>query len=235
MRALARDLKLSQSYVSEILSGKKKLPTDSLGQWFKALSIDSIGRRDLESALVNELLRRPSVAAFGENGEAWAAQGMQNHDLLRKWFYVVLLDLITCSDFKNDISWISKRMGIDGKNVSEAIRLLVDLGYAKKSANGELKKSQKKMRFATTRSLGRVRDFHRQMIQLSLQELLTKTQPADFEKRLISGITFACNPQNIPKAKQRLAEAMHEVAEILMQGECTDVFQLNTQLFSHLR
>lgn len=49
----------------------------------------------------------------------------------------------------------------------------------------------------------------------------------------ITAISFVANPEHLAKAKQRLTEALHEIAEILTEGNCTEVYGLNAQLFSY--
>ncbi|MBK7959754.1 MAG: DUF4423 domain-containing protein [Bdellovibrionales bacterium] len=77
-------------------------------------------------------------------------------------------------------------------------------------------------------------NFYKKTLQLAQTELL-RTAQEDFERRLITSISCAVNPSQIPLAKQRLAEALREVRDILTEGECTDVFFLQAQLFSVLK
>jgi hypothetical protein len=48
---------------------------------------------------------------------------------------------------------------------------------------------------------------------------------------LITGLTFAGNPANFERAQRHLHQALYESAEILTAGPCTEVYQLNAQLF----
>jgi hypothetical protein len=55
-----------------------------------------------------------------------------------------------------------------------------------------------------------------------------------FERRLITGISIAANPENLDRARDILLAALHEVASVLSEGECTELYHLNAQLFSVL-
>jgi hypothetical protein len=69
------------------------------------------------------------------------------------------------------------------------------------------------------------------MIQkASLLMQLTPSEQ-DFSERLISGVAFAGNPSKLPEAKVIIEEAMYKAAELLASGNCTEIFQLNLQLF----
>ncbi|MNL22550.1 hypothetical protein D3C87_1439020 [compost metagenome] len=76
-----------------------------------------------------------------------------------------------------------------------------------------------------------IRGIHAQLIQLAMQKLMTETAQVNFDARLINGVMFAANPANLQRAKDRLNDAIYEAAEILAEGECTEVYQINLQLF----
>lgn len=69
------------------------------------------------------------------------------------------------------------------------------------------------------------------MIEEAQKNLTIKTSKNDFERRLISGITVAVNPHKVEQCKKMLDETLHQVSLILSEGECTEVYQMNIQLF----
>ena len=69
------------------------------------------------------------------------------------------------------------------------------------------------------------------MIAKALWTLNHKQDDVSLANSLITGITIATNPKQIEKAKEKLTIALHDIAEILSTGECTEVYQLNLQLF----
>ena len=40
------------------------------------------------------------------------------------------------------------------------------------------------------------------------------------------------NPANLEKAKKKILEFQKELAELITEGDCTEVYQMNVQLFS---
>ena len=90
------------------------------------------------------------------------------------------------------------------------------------------------MRFPTVKSLPKIRAYHKKMIQKAVHELDKKIDEKSFQKRLISGMCIAANPEKITQAKQILQAALHEVASVLSEGNCTELYHLNAQLFSLL-
>lgn len=236
MRALARDLDLSQSYVSEIINGKKRLTPSMLSRWSRVLKIDSLGVDSIKRALIEEFSPEPkarkSKSPVTSASETWDLESPSDL-LLQRWYHVVILELLNtdCQDFTPAV--VAKRVGISAEQATGALLLLQEQGYVR-TVQGRLVKTKQKLRLPTAKSLAVIRNFHRQMIELSLLELRNKSDAQSFARRLISGITVSANPLQIEKAKAHLQKALHETADILMQGPCTDVMQLNVQLFSHL-
>ena len=62
-------------------------------------------------------------------------------------------------------------------------------------------------------------------------EELDRTSASAFDRRLIMGITFSANAEKIAVAKKMLADALHEIAGFLMEGEGNEVYHLAAQLF----
>ena len=99
--------------------------------------------------------------------------------------------------------------------VQASITELSQLGLVEKTADG-LRKTNEKLRLPTRGPNDHTRVFYQQTLQLAMAQL-KKNSPKDHEKRLILGFTCAANPQNIPQAKQRLAAALRDCAELLAE------------------
>jgi uncharacterized protein (TIGR02147 family) len=229
LRALSRDLGMSQSYVSEVFSGKKIPSADKISNLVRALGMDAIGKKHYEESFFNDLF--PNSEAKPPT-TSWKATGSADGSLLRKWYYLVILDFVDCKGFRSDPDWIARRLGIKTSQATEAIEWLAQNKYLHLK-NGQLLRTQKKIFFSTAKSLPDFRAYHKQMIELAALELSQKKDRASFERRLISGISFTCNPRKLEQAKKKLLSAIYAVADDLMEGECTEVYQINLQLFPH--
>ncbi len=233
LRALARDLKLSVSFASGILSGQRPFPRKHLERFVKVLGMDPIARELLAKALDREHLKT-TLSSDPEGSPASSAIAdfaeLPNRDfsVLRHWYFVAILDLAVCE--KNlDGAQVAKRLGIRTEEAAYALKTLQQEGWLKWNGT-RWEKAHARFRLPTKDSQEIVRKFHRQMIVLALQEL-GSAESANFQKRLINGLTFSANPAQMERAKARLNEALYEIAGMLAQGECTEVYQLNCQLF----
>lgn len=237
LRNFAKILKVAPSFASRLLTGQKAIPLSRLDELAEVLELDPTALRHLKRALVEETLKIHGL----DVEELLDIQATKKYQLapksqfsvLNPWYHIAIMDLTTCSNFKKDNDWIAKRLKISKYQVEESIRLLIQQGLLSETKKGYTKVKEK-IRLSLNESNIEIRKFHAQMIEKAKEELLKNTTKASFDRREISGITIAANPKNIAKARQRLVEALHEVAEIISEGECTDLFQLNTQLFSLL-
>jgi uncharacterized protein (TIGR02147 family) len=252
LRALSRDLGLSVSYVSGVLRDQKPFPTARFDQIADKLGMDDLAKGQLSQAILRLSLQKsaselparlpaldsePTSRKRSERSAVlkYIEASQREYQALDRWYTIALLDLVSCKGFTPDPAWISRRLGITPHEAEASWRYLLEHKLVALGPDGSYRKTKYKMRFPTSRSLGAVRAYHRQMIGLALQELQLRTDAQSFERRLITGITFASNPRNLKKAQRRLSEALYEISEILSQGECTELYQLNAQLFALTR
>lgn len=234
LRSLARQLNFSPSFLSDIFKGKKPLPPRHLSRIAKFLNLDEIALEKLKGAMLREkmpvelkskLRRQKNVIAKIPHEEMANPQ----FNLLSHWYLLPLLDLTTCEDFSSSPAWIAGRLGISEIQARQAWDLLRSTGCVKKE-NGRWLKWSEHIRFPTRRSDPAVRNYHGQTLALARAEL-NKTSEEDFAKRLISGLSVAVNPAKVAEAKLRLQEALLEVSKVLSEGKCSEVYQLQVQLF----
>lgn len=243
LRAVAKKVGVSAPYLSRVLKGERPVPDARFLALTDALGMDDSSKRRLREAMLRERVkgRRETTSFLKEvlsEGKratstlnSYAEGGANEHSLLEPWFKVALLDLITCANFQPDAEWIAKRLGIHAAEAKRGFHQLAEAGMIAEK-DGRWIKAESKMRFPTRRSMPSVRRYHRRMMEKAIHLLESRTSDKDFAERMITGISFAVNPKRLPKARERLLEMLYEIAEILTQGECTEVFQLNAQLFA---
>jgi uncharacterized protein (TIGR02147 family) len=236
MRSVARELGLSASFVSEMLSGKKPVPANWVTRLKRVLKMDEIARADFDRSIQERAVQkipglkthlkprglRIPVAHYDQIAP-------KHHHLLTDWFNVALMDLVSCTDFTPDPGKIAARLGIKKSEAEQAFQLLKREGFVN-FEEGRWIKTNKKIRFPTRNSMQMIRRFHGQMIQIALRQLLSELSDEAYNARLINGITFSANPAHLERAKQLINDALYQAADTLTEGECTEVYQLNCQL-----
>ncbi len=246
LRYLAKQLKISPSYISFIFNGKKPIPPSRISSICSKLEMDPLSiSMLLKSIAVSKISKNSSYLQsnlfYFENEikpyEADLTRFNNTHyvsdkdvQLWSKWYFIALLDLTTCQNFKSDIGWIAKKLNLKKIEVTEAISFLLQKGYLVEK-NGQLKKKNKHLRYSIKQSNSIIRSFHSQFMKKAIELMNNNQSEIDMAKRLINGTTLAVNPDKIHEAKKKLEIAINEITKILTDGNCTEVYQIGIQLF----
>jgi uncharacterized protein (TIGR02147 family) len=232
-RAFARDIGVSPAFVTMILNGKKTINLNRAVEISQALKLQEKEKQALINATMQEsgmdlqvkgVLNRKELIDLSE----------EQFTVIADWYHFAILDLATTKSFKSDTKWIAKRLTLSPLQVEVAIARLIKVGLLKE-AGGAFKKVHEKIDMPTKLSLTAVREHHRQMMERA-KEQLTKTDQKSFESRMISSMTFSADASRIAEARQKVLDFQQELANFLSAGsQCTEVFQLNIQLFPHTK
>lgn len=224
-RAFARDLGVSQAFISLVLNGKRKISSKMALQFSQALKMSN-----------SETERFLKTVSFGLAG----AQNLQAENALQlqvdrfkvisDWYHLAILDITALKQFKPEPSWIAKKLGITQLQVKDAVERLTRLGLLEIRA-GKWTKAQRMLAVPTEYSDEAVRSFHRQMIEKA-SKTLDETDQTSFEARQISGTTMTVNMKRLPEAKRMMVEFQRKLTAFLTEGDCTELYQFNLQLFS---
>lgn len=241
MRSMAKNLKVSPSFVSEVLAGHKDLPLERVKSFVKILEMDFAAENRLRTLLAKESQVLQGLNLKDGLKEAPSIQKYEDlkkdkFSLLYPWYNVLILDFIECDGVGKDKGIISRCLGLSDYQVQRSLDFLLVNGFIQEKSDKYVKISEK-IRLAANRSHENIREYHKKIIDLAKSQLDKKTEQ-DFVQREISGLTINANPtaENIEKARQILLDAIHEAGEILSSGgPCSDLYQLNIQMFSVLK
>lgn len=232
---MAQMLDLSPSHLSQIINSKRAIPVDRLQLFEKVFEIDSYFSIQLKREIVLERtgidIGQISLRPITSSETSYELDSSRDLSVLDPWYLVAVMDLLGCSNTQNDYAWMAQRLGLTSPQVEGAVTKLLDLGYLKRLESLELRKTRKQVRVSVKNSKSEIRRFHAQMIKNALQHLLVNQSDKDYQRRLITGITFSANPAKMEEAKSLLEQAIHEASELLMTGDCSEVYQINLQLF----
>lgn len=243
LRALARDLGLSAPFLSRMFKGEKPFPEDRFEQVVKALELDLPVRRLLMESILQQAVRKSRIASSvaqelmsSERQSSMASlskykeASSREFSVLDRWYNLAVLDLVTCVDFQPDPAWIARRLGIRKEEAAYSFDQLRNHGLVREH-EGKWEKVTEHLRFPATKSHPSIRRYHQMMIQKAVEVMQTQTDERAFEHRMITSFTFAANSARIKEARERLNAALFEIVEILSEGECDGVYQINAQLF----
>jgi uncharacterized protein (TIGR02147 family) len=143
---------------------------------------------------------------------------------------VPILELTTLSNFDGTAATIARRLNLSLASTEVALRELISLGLITVN-EGRFEKTNCKLRITSAKSLAAIRHFHDEMLKKSQAELRGSQSEAEFQNRLITGITVSASPERVQEAKRKLANFLHELADDLAATPGTEVYHLAAQLF----
>jgi uncharacterized protein (TIGR02147 family) len=224
------------SALALIIHSKRLLPRKHVKKVGASLNFDELSQDHFERALERDWLKRNGIAPDSiSREEDQAFDNLHNiiegdAVLLKSWLHLALLESTSCSSFEQDENALAQRFGVPPLAIRTTLNDLLNSGYLLRDGDSLVKRN-KKMRIPTKRSRQLIRNFHIQMLDRAKKHLQTATDSASFQRRLATGYTVAVNPKQLPKAKLILEKALVAAASALIKGSCTDVYQLQLQLF----
>jgi uncharacterized protein (TIGR02147 family) len=242
LRAFARDLGVSHTYLSLVLNGKKSLSLKKVIQFSQLLQLDEreaslfmkAGTREArgraaQKARTSSLRPGKQARKQIEEEEKYFEFEVDRFRLLCDWYHVPILELTYTKDFQSDPIWIARRLSISPEQARNAIDRLKRLGLLEE-CGGKLSKTQAKLSIAPKGFEKAVRDYHQQMLTKA-SEILESGDPEDFEARDITASCMAIDPAKLPEARKKIDAFRRSMLRYLANGESSEVYHLNVQLF----
>ncbi len=239
LRALARDVKLSPGMVSQILSKRRTPSQEAIDEFAKALRIKSAdvlilkksailhgGRRNAAHRILADYIEEDaSVLAYRK----YSKNDPASLSALTRWYHMALLELLTCDLPSTDERALQAYLRISLTELRAAIGTLASGGFIEKR-DGRWEKKTLHIEFPEEASQATTRQYHRMMITRALNIMTEQQNPEEVKRRRIIGATVAVNPENIPKAIEKLNRFLFKMTQTLGTGPCSEVYQLNLQL-----
>ncbi len=235
LRAFARDIDVSAPFVSQVISGKRRLSEDRAEQIADRLGWNRTRSERFLKFVRAELTKLPKARArllkeagrVQGRGEKFESISMDQFRVISEWYHFSILELSRIADFKLDATSISRRLGISEPVAATAVERLKGLKLLVSASDNVLKKSLSNYSTGNIPSAA-IRNFHRQMLKKALLSIQTQ----DPIERDISGITMAIDPAKIPQAKIMIAEFRRELMTMLEASEKpTALYHFSAQLF----
>lgn len=234
--AFARDIGVSQSLLSLVLRGKRRLTVNQARKISILLNLDKSREQELLDAAQMNSARAGRVKTKIEN--AWteresrkaSAVEIEKFTAVAKWYHFPILTLITTKTFKNNHTWIAKRLGISAFEAKEALERLKSLGLIAE-VDGKLRLTKQNVEVLPKKSELAVREHHNQMMNQAREVMASQTAEKQWLAREISGLSMGVDPSKMPQAKELVRKFKEDIAALMTEGEATEVYQLNVQLF----
>ncbi len=236
-RALARDLNLSPAFLSQLLSGSRRLSEEKSHEISRALAWPSQKGRvftvlvryenaktpEAKEGILRELRGLPGAQL---SKHEFADLSLDYFRVISEWQHIAIAELSRVEGFRPDPRWIAQKLGIRATDADDALARLKRVGMLIDDGKGGLRKASPSVRVRDVPSEF-IRAFHRQMIEKAKAAL----DGQDPSERDISGTTLAIDPALLPEARDLIRAFRWQLMELLESGRKCSVYQLSIQLF----
>lgn len=237
-RAFSRDAGLgAPNYLKLVIEGKRNLTGEMAARFAAACALNQEG-----VAFFCALVQFNQASGADERNSAHARlrafrryRKSQKLDMAEAayhstWYLPAIRELVLSADFKEDPEWIARllRPQIKPSEVTQAIRILLELGLLSRTEDGRLTQQQRVLSTGPETTGLHITNYHLEMMQRAAQsiDLIGRAE------RDISSLTLCLGQGALEKLKQRLQEFRRELVELAdAETAPCQVLQLNLQLF----
>ena len=223
LRSLSKTVGISPGRLSELIAGKRRMTIKQAERIADRLNYAPATRvRFFEVVSDQAGIRKTEASSKKETFVTISADSFQ---IIADWQHFAILSLMDTKSFKNDSTWIARRLGISKPLAEVSIDRLCRVGLLKKQS-GRLVKTGNNLQTTHDISSPALRISHRQTLMQAAESL----DRIPVELRDITSMTMAIDPAKLPRAKKLIRSFRHRLCELLEAGEQTEVFNLNIQL-----
>lgn len=216
LRAFAQKVGVSSGALSEILAGKRGLTLKTRRRIVERLGLSPLEQRQL---IASEFTTSQSAKAhFQLTSDAY--------HLISDWWHFAILNLIKTLDFRPEVPWIAKRLGLSREIVKESWLRLFRLGYLTKTTTGVVRKYPK---LASTTDIP---DFSiRRSLIGDLQLIEHAIVDVDVHEREVNAMTLAIRKKDMPRAKEAIRRFQDEFSDLIESDQADDVYRLSIAFY----
>lgn len=231
LRAFARDISISHSFLSRILGEKKRLSLAQASRVAERLKLAGQDRQRFIDAAAQQLCK-PTKNRVNEsqNVEESLQLDVDRFKSISEWHHSAILEVLAQKTAKHSAKSLADRLNLSEDTIADAVSRLCNLGLIVRR-DGQYHRTSKVLVVPTRAAESCIRSFHEHMIGRALAEI-QDTRAQSFHARDVAGITVLADPERIQKAKDRVRKFRRELMGFLSKGRPSIVYQFNTQLFS---
>lgn len=220
LRALAKQLNVSVSGLSMILSRKRNLQEDLATQILEVLKLS-----DSEKTYFFELMKISDSDSFEERSKALQkiqsfksyrqsnSKELEVFTYLSKWYYVAIREMTALPDFQLDVAWIQQRLQVKvaAHEIQEAIEFLLNNQYIAVDEQGRVQKPEVQLNCISgvyRLSLG---EYYRQMFDLAANAF----EQVPREERNFMSHTVAVPEESVPELLELITKFTERIVSRL--------------------
>lgn len=234
LRSFARDLDLSPSQVSRVLTSRAGLSRKSAEQIsrrlrftpeatrrFLALVELEYSRSETERKNARQKLLDESHAFSGLERAAFSAIG--------EWYHLPLMCLTELDGFREEPEWIARRLKMSADDVLPALEKMLALGLLHRTKEGRLLPSDAYFTNAAGLPSRSIRAFHRQV----LEKAMAAIEEQNTHERHLSAVMLAVDEEQFREAQLYIRQFLDDFKKKFTHADLkkNQVYCLSLQYF----
>ncbi|MFW7380925.1 MAG: TIGR02147 family protein [Oligoflexus sp.] len=238
LRAFARDLQLSPSRLSEILNRKQGLSRKAAEKVAQSLGYradeatyfcDLVSVRHARSVQEKEDAQLRLLKRHTENkkDERFQLQ-LDAFKIISDWYHLGILELMKMKNFRHDVKWMARRLGIPVIQVELALDRLARVGLIRRDGD-KIVALQPDGWIPGGVPSESIRKFHRQVLQKAIEAI--STQPVN--ERILGTHFLTLNKSDLSAAAKEIERFQLEFCQKFLtdSGMRDSVYCISMQLF----
>ena len=232
----------SPSLLSMIANGKRLPSSEILESLFDEWKIESNLRELVRLRLEIEKKsrkNRPTLAlqeklARLDKKSTFKTIDLDTFNTITEWQHVVLQQLVTAPDFKEDYHLLSQRLRkkVSPAQVKKSIATLIKAGLLKRNAiSGELEPRGAESTAETTHDIPSeaIREHHKAMMTRAIEAI----DEQSVDQRHMNSLTLRFNNEKKAEAKDAILNFVRDFNNRFYDADSNSIHQLNVQFFEH--
>jgi uncharacterized protein (TIGR02147 family) len=241
MRAFAAQVGLTQSALSQVMSGKKNLSSESATRIANLIGL-SESEADYFRTLIQmaktqnpDLMKSLTAKAQGLNPQREVRElSVEYFSMISDWYHLAIKNLLDVDGFEFTTGNIAKSLRISKLEAEAAIDRLVRM-HAIETDPTKNDPTNTRYRRVDTATVVKsdvkneaLRRFHRQMLEKAIESLETQTP----QEKWVGSETFPFSEELLPEANQIIENFMTAITDLSDRSKRRDhVYHLGVQLF----
>jgi len=235
LRAMARQLGMSPSLLSEVHNGKKNLSHGKALEVAERLSLGEDEKHYFCELVRYETCKKPDVKLKVQAQlkvmnprHPVADLNIDIFAAISQWYHIPILVMTDLHDFAMTPKNISRKIGITTVEASGALERLERLELLKRDETGRYRRAHNYSVFESKVAHEGLRNFHREMLLQAVTSLRTQSP----KEKFVGSETFAVDPKVLPGAFALCRKFLSQsVAHANQSQKRSEVYHLNVQLF----
>lgn len=239
LRAFARDLDISPSRLSEILSGKHGLSRSRAEVIGKRLGMNNDEAQCFRDLVLSQhprskILReaaRERLASI-QQPPAYLELSLDAFRLIGDWYHLAIIELFHIKDFNVSASSIARALGINTDEARDALERLVRIGLISRDGS-KFRVNSRDNRTTSDVPSAAIRQAHEQLLRKAIEALYAQT----VDERDFGCIEMAFDPARMAEAKEAIRRFRrdfdkkfgHDASAAAVFCFATQFFRLSTE------